>query len=56
MVAGEQQDEPLLDQLFIATHSNLFGLDETGYWDVSLDAATSETRVVRKPRSEIDRV
>ncbi len=56
MVAGEQQEEPLLDQLFIATHSNLFDLDETGYWDVSLDAATGETRVVRKPLSEIDRL
>ena len=41
-------------QLFIATHSNLFDLDPTGYWDVSL--VDGETRVVRKPLDEIDRL
>lgn len=30
-------DEQFIDQLFIATHSNLFDLDETGYYDVSFD-------------------
>jgi hypothetical protein len=43
-----------IDQLFVATHSNLFDLDPDGYWDVSLDASTAETRVVRKKLSEID--
>lgn len=43
-----------IHQLFIATHSNLFDLDPTGYWDVSLDSATAETRIARKPLSEID--
>lgn len=43
-----------VDQLFIATHSNLFDLDLTGYWDVSLrDGATS---VQRKPLDEVDRL
>jgi hypothetical protein len=41
-------------QLFIATHSNLFDLDLTGYWDVSL--VEGETRVARKPLDEIDRL
>jgi predicted ATPase len=43
----------LIDQLFIATHSNLFDLDETGYWDVALE--NGETIVHRKPLDEIDR-
>lgn len=43
-----------VDQLFIATHSNLFDLDLTGYWDVSLrDGATC---VQRKPLDEVDRL
>jgi hypothetical protein len=46
--------EGYLDQLFIATHSNLFDLDRTGYYDVSLDESGA-TRVERKPLSEIDR-
>lgn len=46
-------DEGILDQLFIATHSNLFDLDPDGYWDVSM--VDGETRVVRKPLHEIDR-
>jgi AAA ATPase domain/AAA domain, putative AbiEii toxin, Type IV TA system len=45
--------EGYLDQLFIATHSNLFDLDPTGYYDVSLDERGA-TRVERKPLSEID--
>ncbi len=39
-------------QLFIATHSNLFDLDASGYWDVSL--VGGETRVARKPLDDID--
>ena len=46
--------EGYLGQLFIATHSNLFDLDPTGYYDVSLDEQGA-TRVERKPLSEIDR-
>lgn len=46
--------EGYLDQLFIATHSNLFDLDATGYFDVSLDEQGA-TRVERKPLSELDR-
>lgn len=42
----------VLDQLFIATHSNLFDLDPTGYWDVSM--VDGETRIIRKPLDEID--
>jgi hypothetical protein len=46
--------EGYLEQLFIATHSNLFDLDPAGYFDVSLDERGA-TRVERKPLSEIDR-
>jgi predicted ATPase len=45
--------EGLVSQLFVATHSNLFDLDSTGYWDVSLDAEGA-TQVKRLPLSEID--
>jgi len=41
-------------QFFIATHSNLFDLDLTGYWDVSL--VDGETHVQRKPLYEVDRL
>lgn len=41
----------LLNQLFIATHSNLFDLDRSGYWDVRLDDGA--TCVVRRPLHEI---
>ncbi len=41
----------LIDQLFIATHSNLFDLDPTGYWDVSL--VDGATRIVRRPLHEL---
>jgi hypothetical protein len=47
-------EEGIVEQLHIATHSNLFDLDPTGYWDVSLVAG--ETRVERKPLDEIDRL
>src|SRR5262249_44820727 len=46
--------EGRVGQIFIATHSNLFDLDPTGYWDVSLDSETGETRVARKDLVEID--
>jgi hypothetical protein len=41
-----------IDQLFIATHSNLFDLDETGFFDVRLD--NGETVVEKKPLDAID--
>jgi hypothetical protein len=44
--------EQHIDQLFIATHSNLFDLDPEIYWDVSL--AGGETHVERKGVQEID--
>jgi hypothetical protein len=40
--------EGRVDQLFITTHSNVFDLDPTGYWDVSLDSETAGTRVFRR--------
>lgn len=46
--------EGRVQQFFIATHSNLFDLDLTGYWDVALE--DGETRVQRKPLDEIDRL
>lgn len=39
-------DEGMVQQLFIATHSNLFDLDPTGWFDVSLE--NGATRVVRR--------
>lgn len=45
-------NEGHIDQLFIATHSNLFDLDPTGYLDVSM--VNGETRVERRPLDEID--
>lgn len=44
--------ERFIDQLFIATHSNLFDLDPAWYWDVSL--VDGETRVERRPLDDID--
>jgi hypothetical protein len=41
-------------QLFVATHSNLFDLDPTGYFDVSRDS-DGTTRVARRPLSDIDK-
>jgi hypothetical protein len=38
--------EGMVQQLFIATHSNLFDLDETGWFDVSLE--NGATRVTRR--------
>lgn len=45
-------EEGHVEQLFIATHSNLFDLDPDGYWDVSL--AGGETRAERRPLGDID--
>lgn len=47
-------EEGRIHQLFIATHSNLFDLDPSGYWDVSL--VDGETHAERKPLHEIDRL
>lgn len=46
--------EGRVDQLFLATHSNLFDLDPSGYWDVSL--VEGATTVQRKPLDEVDRL
>ncbi len=46
-------DEKYIDQLFIATHSNLFDLDETGYFDVSLKDGC--TVIERAELTRIDR-
>lgn len=46
-------DEHHIDQLFVATHSNLFDLDSTGYYDVRLDSEQG-TLVERRPLSDID--
>ena len=46
-------DEKFVDQLFIATHSNLFDLDPTGYFDVSLKDGC--TVVTRSDLTRIDR-
>lgn len=45
--------EEHVDQLLVATHSNLFDLDESGYWDVALEDGATVVR--RKPLDEIDR-
>jgi hypothetical protein len=45
-------DEKHIDQLFIATHSNLFDLDATGYYDVSLK--DGETVIMKRPLDAID--
>ncbi len=45
-------DEKHIDQLFIATHSNLFDLDDKGFFDVRLE--NGETIVTRKPLDAID--
>jgi energy-coupling factor transporter ATP-binding protein EcfA2 len=47
-------EEKHVDQLFIATHSNLFDLDPTGYFDVSLDKDGC-TVVSRADLTRIDR-
>ncbi len=44
--------EGYLHQLFVATHSNLFDLDDEFYWDVSFKEGTSV--IEKKPRWEID--
>ena len=45
-------NEKHIDQLFIATHSNLFDLDPTGFFDVRLESG--ETMVTKKPLDAID--
>jgi hypothetical protein len=45
-------EEKHIDQLFIATHSNLFDLDPTGFFDVKLE--NGETVVTKKPLDAID--
>lgn len=52
--AGALVAEGRVDQLFLATHSNLFDLDPSGYWDVSL--VEGATTVQRKPLDEVDRL
>jgi len=47
----EQKD---IQQLFITTHSNLFDLDPTGYFDVAYDDVQRATRVERKGLESID--
>lgn len=46
-------EERHVEQLFVATHSNLFDLDPGGYFDVSLDDGA--TVVKRCPIAEVDR-
>lgn len=46
--------EQHIQQLFIATHSNLFDLDPAGYFDVSLDAEGA-TVIERGPLRDLDR-
>ena len=46
-------DEGHIEQLFVATHRNLFDLDPSGYWDVSLDASGS---TVVKQISDLSRI
>ncbi|KYF78390.1 hypothetical protein BE17_43395 [Sorangium cellulosum] len=46
-------EEQHIDQLFIATHSNLFDLDPTGYYDVSLQDGCTVVERADLPR--IDR-
>lgn len=43
-----------IQQLFIATHSNLFDLDPSGYWNVSMK--DGKTLVERRPLDDIDRL
>jgi hypothetical protein len=45
--------EHYIDQLFVATHSNLFDLDPEGYWDVSHHGERG-TVVERRPLQDID--
>jgi len=54
MILHEMVKTRKINQLFIATHSNLFDLDPTRYWDVSL--VDGETHVVPKSLDELDRL
>lgn len=49
---GRLVNENHIDQLFVATHSNLFDLDDTGFWDVRLE--NGATKVEKKPLDAID--
>ncbi len=50
---GKVLESRKVDQLFVATHSNLFDLDPEGYWDVSLREGA--TVVEWRPLSDADR-
>lgn len=52
LLLGRLVNENHIDQLFVATHSNLFDLDETGFWDVRLE--NGETKVEKKSLDAID--
>lgn len=55
MLLERMVNEHYIDQLFIATHSNLFDLDPEFYFDVALDLDDERgTIVARKPVHEID--
>jgi hypothetical protein len=47
-------EERYIDQLFIATHSNLFDLDDSGYYDVSFDPERGTMVARRTDLIEID--
>ncbi len=51
---GRLVDEGHIEQLFLATHSNLFDLDPIGYFDVHLDESGA-TVVERRPLRDADR-
>jgi hypothetical protein len=44
----------IIDQLFVATHSNLFDLDPDGYWDVRINEETKSTLIARKPLQDLE--
>lgn len=48
-------DRQVIDQLFVATHSSLFDLDSTGYWDVRLDPEQGTVVERRTDLVDIDR-
>ncbi len=48
-------EEKHVEQLFIATHSNLFDLDSTGYWDISKDGERGTQATRKDDLNSIDR-
>lgn len=52
LLLGRLVKENHIEQLFVATHSNLFDIDETGFWDVRLE--NGETKVKKKTLDAID--